>query len=153
MASRRKGRILAFQALYAWESRRAIESQSPQKPVSVSPEEFLSFSWLEAEKLAAMDEATLGFSRLLITGTIENLKAIDVMIKNHLENWELSRLNRVDLAILRMSVYALMFQDMAPSIIINEAIGISREFGTDESYRFVNGVLDSIRKTLGAGKP
>ncbi|MDR1174369.1 MAG: transcription antitermination factor NusB [Treponema sp.] len=159
MASRRKGRILAFQALYAWESRRAIESQGMQvqmhlqEPASVSLEEFLRFPWLEAEKLAAMDEAILGFSRLLITGTIENLKAIDAMIKNHLENWDLSRLKRVDLAILRMSVYALMFQDMAPSIIINEAIGISREFGTDESYRFVNGVLDSIRKTLGAEKP
>ncbi|MDR1655152.1 MAG: transcription antitermination factor NusB [Treponema sp.] len=153
MASRRKGRILAFQALYAWESRRAIDSQGMQKPVSAPLEEFLSFSWLEAEKLAAMDEAALGFSRLLITGTIENLKAIDAMIKDHLENWDLSRINRVDLAILRMSVYALMFQDMAPSIIINEAIGISREFGTDESYRFINGVLDSVRKTLGAGKP
>ncbi|MDR1445569.1 MAG: transcription antitermination factor NusB [Treponema sp.] len=161
MASRRKGRILAFQALYAWESRRAIESQGIQMqtqtysqiPASVPLEEFLDFSWLEVEKLAAMDEATLGFSRLLITGTIENLKGIDAMIKNHLENWDLSRLNRVDLAILRMSVYALMFQDMAPSIIINEAIGISREFGTDESYRFINGVLDSIRKTLGAEKP
>jgi N utilization substance protein B len=55
----------------------------------------------------------------------------------------------VDLAILRMSTYTLMFQtDVAPSIVINEAIGISKEFGTDESFRFINGVLDSIRRTL-----
>jgi N utilization substance protein B len=48
-----------------------------------------------------------------------------------------------------MSAYALMFQEgMHPSIIIDEAIDISKEFGTNESYRFVNGVLDSIRKTL-----
>jgi N utilization substance protein B len=71
------------------------------------------------------------------------------MIRRHLKNWDFSRLNRVDLAVLRMSVYALMYQiDMAPSIIINEAIGISKEFGTDDSYRFINGVLDGIRKSL-----
>jgi N utilization substance protein B len=55
----------------------------------------------------------------------------------------------VDLAILRMSAYTLMYQTgVAPSIVINEAIGISKEFGTDESFRFINGVLDSIRRTL-----
>jgi N utilization substance protein B len=71
------------------------------------------------------------------------------MIRRHLENWDISRLNRVDLAILRMSVYTLMYQsELAPSIVINEAIGIAKEFGTDDSYRFINGVLDGIRRTL-----
>ena len=122
MASRRKGRILAFQALYAWDL--GNDESSPEEEM---PE----------------------FSRLLIAGTIENIKAIDTMIRRHLKNWDFSRLNRVDLAILRTSVYALMYQsDTAPSIIIDEAIGISREFGADDSYRFINGVLDSIRKTL-----
>ncbi|MDR1319343.1 MAG: transcription antitermination factor NusB, partial [Treponema sp.] len=89
------------------------------------------------------------FSRLLIAGTIENIAAVDKMIQSHLQNWDISRLNRVDLAVLRMSAYTLMFQrDMSPSIVINEAIGISKEFGTDDSYRFINGVLDSIRRTL-----
>jgi N utilization substance protein B len=141
MASRRKGRILAFQALYSW------EAQVPKK-LQV-PVELLEFSWLESEKQAALDEDISGFSRLLITGAIENIIAIDQMISRHLENWDFTRLNRVDLAILRMSAYTLMFQtDVAPSIVINEAIGISKEFGTDESYRFINGVLDSIRRTL-----
>jgi len=142
MASRRKGRILAFQALYSWESGR------------IPPGELMAFSWLEAGKLAALDEATAGFSRLLIAGTIENIKTVDKMIADHLENWDITRLNRVDLAILRMSVYTLMFQnDIAPSIIIDEAIGISKEFGTDDSFRFVNGVLDSIRKTVQSNGP
>jgi N utilization substance protein B len=101
------------------------------------------------EKVSAEEEFP-EFSRLLIAGTIENISAIDVMIRRHLENWDFCRLNRVDLAVLRISVYALMYQaDTAPSIIINEAIGISKEFGTDDSYRFINGVLDGIRKTLG----
>ncbi|MDR2598090.1 MAG: transcription antitermination factor NusB [Treponema sp.] len=137
MASRRKGRILAFQALYFWESNR------------VPVEELVNFAWLEEQKRISLDEETSVFSRAIIAGTIENINNIDRMIKDHLENWDISRLNRVDLAILRMSVYSLMFQkDIPASIVIDEAIGICREFGADESYRFINGVLDSIRKTL-----
>jgi N utilization substance protein B len=150
MASRRKGRILAFQALYSWEANagnRAGGVKNSAPPVL--PVELLEFSWLENEKRAALDEDISGFSRLLIAGTIENIAGIDRMIKKHLENWDFSRVNRVDLAILRISTYTLMFQtDIAPSIVINEAIGISKEFGTDDSYRFINGVLDSIRRTL-----
>jgi len=140
MASRRKGRILAFQALYFWES-----SPRPGAPV----EELVSFGWLEEDKLNTLDEKTACFSRLLIAGAIENIEKIDNKIKAHLENWDISRLNRVDLAVLRMSVYSLMFQsEISPSIVIDEAIGICKEFGTDDSYKFINGVLDSIRKTL-----
>jgi N utilization substance protein B len=146
MASRRKGRILAFQALYSWEMNDSAR-KGPDKPVI--GEGLLDFSWLESDRRAAMEEDISGFSRLLVVGTIENIAAIDKMIRGHLENWDISRLNRVDLAILRMSAYTLMFQpDMAPSIVINEAIGIAKEFGADDSYRFVNGVLDSIRRTL-----
>jgi N utilization substance protein B len=143
MAARRKGRILAFQALYSWD---LAYSQTGKAMI---PEGLLDFPWIENEKKASLDEETSAFSRLLVTGTVENITAIDGMIRSHLENWDISRLNRVDLALLRMSVYALMYQsDIAPSIVINEAIGISREFGTDDSYRFINGVLDSIHRSL-----
>ena len=154
MASRRKGRILAFQALYFWESNR-VPVDAAQLPLAQIPleqvpvEELVSFAWLEDEKLASLDEEIAVFSRALIAGTVENIAEIDSMIGRHLENWDISRLNRVDLAILRISAYTLMFQsDIPPSIVIDEAIGISREFGTDDSFRFINGVLDSIRKTL-----
>ncbi|MDR3276296.1 MAG: transcription antitermination factor NusB [Treponema sp.] len=141
MASRRKGRILAFQALYSWEA-------SGGGTVLI-PEELLNFSWLEPEQRECLDEGIVVFSRLLITGTIENIAAVDGMIRSHLENWDFSRLNRVDLALLRMSAYTMMYQsDVAPSIVIDEAICISKEFGTEESFRFINGVLDSIRKTV-----
>ena len=96
-----------------------------------------------------MDEKTAAFSRLLVIGTVTHIANVDSMIQKHLVNWEISRLNRVDLAILRMSVYTLMFQgEMPPSVVIDEAVEISREFGSDDSYRFVNGVLDSVRKAL-----
>jgi N utilization substance protein B len=137
MASRRKGRILAFQALYAWD----LSGTLPEDNNSAD----------RSGEKAAADQELPEFSRLLIAGTVENISAIDAMIRKHLQNWDISRLNRVDLAVLRISVYALMHQpDTSPSIIINEAIGISKEFGTDDSYRFINGVLDGIRKSLEA---
>ena len=140
MKSRRKARILAFQALYFWE---ASFSQETHVPV----EELLEFNWVEKEKLTNEDK--LLFSRVLVAGAVENIKEIDSMIQNHLINWDITRLNRVDLAVLRMSVFTLMFQkEFSPSIVIDEAIGICLEFGTDDSFKFVNGVLDSIRKTL-----
>ena len=142
MASRRKSRILAFQALYSWESNK------------VPVEELITFAWLDEKNLKSLDEGMAVFSRMLIAGAIENIKIIDETIKKHLQNWDITRLNRVDLAILRMSVYTLMFQrDISPSIVIDEAIGICLEYGTDDSYKFVNGVLDSIRITLGENSP
>ena len=137
MGSRRKGRILAFQALYSWDANQTMEASIP--------EGLLDFTWASQ----APDEEMSAFSRLLAAGTIENISAVDKMIQEHLDNWELKRLNKVDLAILRISAYTLMFQTgMPPSIAIDEAIDISKEFGTDDSYRFVNGVLDSIRKAI-----
>jgi len=137
MASRRKARILAFQALYFWEASR------------VPVEELVNFAWLEESKLKNLDEEMAVFARAIIAGSVENAREIDLLIQKHLENWDISRLNRVDLAVLRMSAYTLMYQsDIPPSIVIDEAIGICREFGADDSYKFVNGVLDSIRKTL-----
>jgi len=147
MASRRKGRILAFQALYFWDTLSA--DVKSKKDGCSSIEELTGFEWLEEEKRNKLDESICTFSKILIAGTVENITGIDDIIKKHLENWDITRVNRVDLAILRISVFSLMFQkEIAPSIVIDEAIGISREFGTDDSYRFINGVLDSIRKTI-----
>jgi len=137
MVSRRKGRILAFQALYFWESNK------------VPVEELICFAWLSEDKLKSLSEEISAFSKNLIAGSIENIDSIDKSIKEHLINWDITRLNRVDLAVLRMSVYTLMYQtDIPPSIVIDEAIGICREYGTDDSHKFVNGVLDSIKRTL-----
>lgn len=141
MASRRKGRILAFQALYAWDVSR------------LSLADLLDFGWVEADKRERLGEDGIAFPRLIIAGTVEHISEIDGVIKKNLTNWEIDRLNKVDLAILRMSVYSLMYQhDLHPSIVIDEAIDISKEFGSDESFRFVNAVLDSVRKQLGGSE-
>ena len=134
--ARRKGRIIAFQALYSWEMG------------NTDLDNLLSFSWVGEEKLSKMDDDVLTFARLLVSGTIEHLEEIDSAIKSSLnENWDFSRLNKVDLAILRISAYPILFQkDIHPSIVIDEAIDISKEFGTDDSFKFINAVLDSIRR-------
>jgi N utilization substance protein B len=137
MAGRRKGRILAFQALYAWDVSHLTLST------------LLDFDWLEEEKRERLGEDGIAFPRLIIAGAIEHINEIDAQIKANITNWDFDRLNKVDLAILRMSVYSLLYQtDLHPSIVIDEAIDISKEFGSDESYRFVNAVLDSIRKNI-----
>jgi len=139
MASRRKARILAFQALYAWDAS------------SVGYDELLSFSWLGEDSLASSDEELKAFAGLIVSGTIENVEAVDAAIKRHLEHWAFERLKRVDLAILRVSVYSLVYQrDIPAQITIDEAIEIAKEFGSEDSYRFINGVLDAVWKERGA---
>ncbi|MBQ1984339.1 MAG: transcription antitermination factor NusB [Spirochaetaceae bacterium] len=134
--ARRKGRILAFQALYSWDLG------------NVDIDNVLDFAWVEKETLERMGDESLSFTRLLVSGTIEHIEEIDSVIKSHLTNWDFDRLNKVDLAILRISVYPLLFQkDLHSSIIIDEAIDISKEFGSDDSFKFINAVLDSIRKS------
>lgn len=137
MASRRKARILAFQALYAWDA--------SQLPI----EELLGFSWVGEESSAMADEEVTAFARLMTKGAVENIEAVDAAISRHLEHWSFERLKKVDLAILRASVYSLMFQDDIPGrITIDEAIELAKEFGSEDSYRFVNGVLDAVWKEL-----
>jgi len=137
MASRRKARILAVQALYAWEM-----SHEPL-------EDLLAFEWLDEEKKARYEPAILDFARLIIAGTIEQIDAIDAQIRRHLEHWSFERLRKVDLAILRVGTYSIVFQrDIAAQISIDEAIEIAKEYGSEDSYRFINGVLDGIRRDL-----
>ena len=112
----------------------------------------LSFNWVEDEKLARLGDASLTFARLLISGTLENIEKIDSVIKESLsEKWDFDRLSKVDLSILRISVYPLLFQkDIHPTIVIDEAIEIAKEYGSDDSFKFINAVLDYIRKSNAA---
>jgi len=134
--ARRKSRIIAFQALYSWDVN------------NIPLEELLEFAWVDEQMQEKLGDDNLSFSRMLISGTIENIEKIDETIKAHLTNWDFSRLNKVDLAVLRISVYPLLFQlDMPSTIIIDEAVDISKEYGSDDSFKFINAILDSIKKS------
>jgi len=137
MGSRRKARILALQALFSWDY------------TAKSGAELGRFEWLDEERLASFEDDTLMFARLIVQGTLENIEEIDTKITEQLEHWDFSRLARVDLAILRFSIYALVYQKEIPSsVTIDEAIDIAKHYGSGDSYRFINGVLDGIRKQL-----
>jgi N utilization substance protein B len=115
-----------------------------------SLEELLDFSWLDETKneTSSFYQEAKAFARLIVIGTIQNLEKIDSIIKNQLENWDFKRLSRVDLAILRMSVYCLYYQqDIPQTVTIDEAVDIAKEYSTEDSYRFINGVLDGIIKS------
>jgi len=133
MGIRRKGRIIAFQTVFSWDTN------------NIRSEELLKFQWLDDE--AEKNQDALDFARLLAAGTIENVELVDETIKENLVNWKFNRLSRVDLAILRISVYSLLFRKEIPQkVTIDEAVDIAKSYGSDDSYKFVNGVLDSIRK-------
>ena len=128
---RKKGRIIAFKALFAYDfSKEDIES-------------LLDFSWTEEN----ISDIAMGYARFLIEGTIKNIDKIDSIIKEKSKNWDFCRISYVDRAILRFSIFSLLFEkDLDYKIAIDEAIEIAKVFGTDDSYRFVNGILDAVKK-------
>lgn len=134
MGAMHKARVLAFQIIYSWDfERRAVPENLFDSVRNLSNEEF--------------DIASETYVKLTVCGTIENIDKIDSMIREHLRNWKFDRIAKVDLAILRLSVYGLLFQkDTDGKIIINEAVKIAQEYGNDDSYKFINGLLDSIYK-------
>ena len=134
MSSRRKARILAFQALFS----RDFNNNSVT--------ELIRFDWMDEERLKNYDDETLTFAKLLIIGTLENLDAIDSAIKKQLQSWDFNRIVKVELAILRLSVYSILYQKDIPSTVtINEAVDIAKDYGSDEAFRFINGILDGIK--------
>lgn len=87
------------------------------------------------------------FSKALIERTVEEMETIDKEIIKVLENWEYDRISVIDKIILRIGTCELLFFDDIPSqISINEAIEIGKKYGGNESGRFINGILDAIRK-------
>ena len=76
-----------------------------------------------------------------------NLKDIDEMIGSFAKGWKINRMSRVDLALLRVAVYELKFDASVPdNVAINEAVELAKEYGGDNSYRFINGILSSAAK-------
>lgn len=131
MENRHKARKLAFKALYSWELNKTT-----------------LFS--DIVDIENYDDSSV-FAESIYNGVIKNIEVIDSVLSDHLDNWDLERINKIDLTILRLSIYSLYkLKDISNIITINEGINLSKEFGTDNSYKFVNGILDSIVVDLGA---
>lgn len=89
------------------------------------------------------------FAEELVVGVRAHLSEIDPMVIRHAEHWDLSRMGAVERNVLRTAVYEMVYRgDIPPAVSINEAVDIAKFFGSSESGRFVNGILDCIRKQL-----
>lgn len=85
------------------------------------------------------------FAFSLCNGVLNHLETIDNEIKSHLKDWDFERLDHIDKSILRLGAYELLYTDLDRAIIINEAVELAKELGSDQSPKFINGVLDAIK--------
>ena len=82
----------------------------------------------------------------LYDGVMENLEACDKAIVEHLKEWDFERLGTIERATLRLASYEILFGDLDSAVVINEAVEITKAFGSEQSPKFINGVLDAISK-------
>jgi len=123
--------------LYAWEGGH------------LGAEDLAEAYWAEHGAAMRLSERGRAFADRLAHGTIADLEAIDPLIAAAAEHWRLSRLAIVDRLILRLAVYEIRHEpDTPPAVVIDEALELARTYSGEEAVRFVNGVLDGIRKAL-----
>ena len=133
MASRRQARERALQALYQTEVAGEVGGED-------------GLVW---ERFGAGEDAER-FARDLVAGVRAQRGRIDALLRDALEHWELARLARVDLSLLRLAVYEMVAHPEIPhAVTIDEAVEIAGRFGSADSPAFVNGVLDRVARTLG----
>lgn len=87
------------------------------------------------------------FAMNLFTGVMEHLAEIDEKIVESLKEWDFDRLGAIERATLRLGAYEILYGELDSAVIINEAIEITKAFGTEQSPKFINGVLDAVAKS------
>ncbi len=86
------------------------------------------------------------FALDLFEGVVDKLEPIDIAIAKHLKDWDFDRLGSIERATLRLGAYEILFTPLDTPVVINEAIEVAKAFGSEQSPKFINGVLDSISK-------
>ena len=138
MGDRRKAREMALQALYT------IDLRGPWEAGGGDSSEFL----YEKDRWPSSAEHACA----ILAGVLENHESIDGLIQRAADHWSVSRMNLIDRNILRIAVYELLFcEDVPMKVSINEAIELGKMYGTRETTRFLNGILDRIAKRGRAG--
>jgi N utilization substance protein B len=134
-AQRRDGRVAALQFLYAW---------------SINPPANLANDLVTFFENCEEPREHYAFGEELIQGVIANLTDLDTRIKALAHNWEFERIAKIDLAILRVAMFEMLYRkDIPPVVSINEAIDLSKQFSNADSKRFINGILDRLKDQLG----
>lgn len=135
MAQRREARKAVLQALYASEIGKGEWTQIIKTVIKGA--------------LKDNGTATFKFAERLFLKVVNNQQHIDEVIKTHINNWRIDRLNTIDRLILRMAIAEFLYFEQIPTkVTINEAIEIAKKFSTQKSGNFVNGILDSALKQL-----
>ena len=99
-----------------------------------------------------LPEGARAFAKELVVGVGTRREALDAAISQHARNWRLERMAAVDRNVLRLATYELTYTETPASVVIDEAIELAREFGTERSSGFVNGVFDAVARSVrGAG--
>jgi len=139
MGARRDARERALQALYQLE-------MTPGNAAS----EALEAAWAAAEEGSRREPEAIKFARELVEGVIAHQAEIDRLIEQHSHNWRLDRMSRIDRNVLRLGVFELKYRpDIPKKVSLNEAVELGKNFGTEESSAFVNGLLDRVAAALG----
>ncbi|HEX4086106.1 MAG TPA: transcription antitermination factor NusB [Chthoniobacteraceae bacterium] len=136
MGKRREGREAAVQFLFQ-------DDLNKTEPAALDA--VLDDFW----KLRESAPRTRQFASELIRGVLERQEAIDERIRKVTENYELHRIAPVDRNILRVAIYEMIYcSEVPPVVCINEAIEIAKRFGSEDSGRFVNGILDRLKEEV-----
>lgn len=134
-AQRRDGRVAALQYLFAW---------SMNTPKNIAEDLRVFFENMEQPR------DHYAFGEELIHGVIEHVAEIDARIKGLAHNWEFERIAKIDLAILRLAMFEMIYRkDIPPVVSINEAIDLSKQFSNADAKRFINGILDRLKDQIG----
>ncbi len=123
-----------------------------QRMAALVDEKNAKANWGEKVELpppTTEDAAMRLFADPLIRGTLEQRDALDEVIKKHAKNWDLPRIAAVDRNIMRLAIYEMLHRDDIPPVVsINEAVDIAKKFSTEDSGKFVNGILDKVKSDL-----
>ena len=139
--SRRQARETALQALFQLDLNHAETEEQREAYENLAIDTALG----EAEKISAHDRS---YVQALVHGTRENLAAIDALITESSKDWKIERMAAVDRNLIRMAIFEIRFSEekLTPNIAINEAVELAKKYGTDDSSRYVNGILGAMMK-------
>ena len=140
MGMRRKGREVATQTLYSIEF---LDNDIRLLPEAGA---LKILEGVAADKEILPDNQIFEFSSDLVLNVLVHIDPIDEKIKAHSTNWSFDRIAKLDLNVLRVAVYELLYTETAPPIIMNEAIEIAKKYCSESSGKFINGVLNAIAK-------
>ena len=102
--------------------------------------ELIALAFEESERTYTKKD--IAYINDVVNGVFENLPELDAVVENNAKGWKLSRLAKIDLSILRLSIYEIKYRSDIPyNISINEAVELAKRYGTEDSGSFVNGIL------------